>query len=97
MKLKGKLTAALGLAAGYVLGSRGGREHYEKIKSTAQGVWKDPRVQDTVHNAESAAKDKAQEAAMTVKETVKDKTHGKVDEAKATAVDDSDAVRKGTI
>lgn len=74
--VKGKLTAALGLAAGYVLGSRAGRDRYEKIKSAATGVWKDPRVQDKVQAAEDVAKEKAQSAAETVKETVKDKATG---------------------
>ena len=71
--VKGKLTAALGLAAGYVLGSRAGRDRYEKMKSAATGAWKDPRVQDKVHAAEDVAKEKAQSAAETVKEAVKDK------------------------
>ena len=74
--VKGKLTAALGLAAGYVLGSRAGRDRYEKIKSAATGAWKDPRVQDKVHAAEDVAKERAQSAAETVKETVKDKAPG---------------------
>lgn len=56
--VKGKLTAAIGLAAGYVLGSRAGRDRYEKIKSMARGVWKSPNVQDKVHAAETAVKEK---------------------------------------
>lgn len=78
--VKGKFAAVLGMAAGYVLGSRAGRERYEKIKDTAAGVWKSPKVQETVHAAESAAMDKAQSAAETVKEAVKDKTSGSKDE-----------------
>lgn len=70
--VKSKATVALGLAAGYVLGSRAGRERYEQIKSTATGVWKNPRVQDTVHAAEQAA----QETAENVANTVKHKTQG---------------------
>ncbi len=74
--VKGKLTAAIGLAAGYVLGSRAGRDRYEKIKGATTGVWKDPRVQDKVHAAEDVAKEKAQHAAETVKEAVKGKATG---------------------
>lgn len=77
--IKGKFTAALGLAAGYVLGSRAGRDRYEKIKSTARGVWKDPRVRDKVQAAEEVVKEKAQSAA----ETVKDKAHIAKDPAKS--------------
>jgi len=92
--IKGKFTAALGLAAGYVLGSRAGRDRYEKIKSAATGVWKDPRVQDKVQAAEEVAKDKAQSAA----ETVKDKATGLKDAAKdkATGADDTDVPTPGS-
>ncbi len=84
--IKGKFTAAVGVAAGYVLGSRAGRERYEKIKSTAAGVWKSPTVQDKVQAAETVAKDKAQAAAETVKDTVKDKVSGSKDETPETDV-----------
>jgi hypothetical protein len=35
-----------GLAVGYVLGSRAGRERYEQIKRTAQRVTDNPSVQE---------------------------------------------------
>ncbi|MEV5891962.1 YtxH domain-containing protein [Nonomuraea fuscirosea] len=41
-----RLTFAVGLAVGYVLGSRAGRERYEQIKRTAQRVADNPRVQE---------------------------------------------------
>ncbi|SDR04199.1 YtxH domain-containing protein [Thermostaphylospora chromogena] len=37
----------LGLAIGYVLGSRAGRERYEQIKQMAQRVADNPSVQET--------------------------------------------------
>ncbi|GAA3663645.1 hypothetical protein GCM10022224_029530 [Nonomuraea antimicrobica] len=40
-----RMTFAVGLAVGYVLGSRAGRERYEQIKRTAQRVADNPRVQ----------------------------------------------------
>ncbi|SEL72032.1 hypothetical protein [Nonomuraea pusilla] len=40
-----RMTFAIGLAVGYVLGSRAGRERYEQIKRTAQRVADNPRVQ----------------------------------------------------
>lgn len=40
-----------GLAAGYVLGTRKGRERYEKIKSQAIRLWQDPRVQEKASQA----------------------------------------------
>ncbi|MER5998749.1 YtxH domain-containing protein [Nonomuraea sp. NPDC051941] len=41
-----RVTFAVGLAIGYVLGSRAGRERYEQIKRTAQRVADSPRVQE---------------------------------------------------
>ena len=36
-----------GAAAGYVLGTRAGRERYEQIKQLSRKVAEDPRVQET--------------------------------------------------
>ncbi|MCK2220041.1 YtxH domain-containing protein [Actinomadura sp. ATCC 31491] len=41
-----RMTFTLGLAIGYVLGSRAGRERYEQIKRAAQRVADNPRVQE---------------------------------------------------
>ncbi|MER6945000.1 YtxH domain-containing protein [Nonomuraea sp. NPDC000554] len=41
-----RMTFAVGLAVGYVLGSRAGRERYEQIKRMAQRVADSPRVQE---------------------------------------------------
>ena len=43
--MKGKILLVVGLGIGYVLGTRAGREQYDKIKATAQKFWNDPRVQ----------------------------------------------------
>lgn len=40
-----RMTFVVGLAAGYVLGSKAGRERYEQIKQAAQRVADNPRVQ----------------------------------------------------
>lgn len=39
MKAATKLTLIAGLATGYVLGSRAGRERYEQIADRAEAVW----------------------------------------------------------
>ena len=57
-----KLTLLAGFGAGYVLGTRAGREQYEKIADTAQSLWKDPRVQEKADQAQDFAKQKADEA-----------------------------------
>ncbi|KAB8196113.1 YtxH domain-containing protein [Nonomuraea phyllanthi] len=41
-----RMTFAVGLAVGYVLGSRAGRERYEQIKRAAQRVADNPRAQE---------------------------------------------------
>ena len=46
-------------AAGYVLGSRAGRERYEQIKKMAVKVKDDPRVQEKATQATDLAKEKA--------------------------------------
>ncbi|MEJ7756670.1 MAG: hypothetical protein WKF83_10435 [Nocardioidaceae bacterium] len=58
-----KLSVIVAAGAGYVLGSRAGRERYEQIKSQAQSVWSDPRVQQRKSQAADVARDKASEAA----------------------------------
>lgn len=42
-----RMTFAIGIAVGYVLGSRAGRERYEQIKRAAQRVADSPRFQET--------------------------------------------------
>lgn len=52
------LTIAVG-TAGYVLGSRAGRERYEQIKSQANKLWSNPKVQQAASGAQDLAADKA--------------------------------------
>ena len=51
-----KLTLLIAGAAGYVLGSRAGRERYEQIKTQATKTWNNPKVQDAVDEVQSQAK-----------------------------------------
>ena len=48
----GKLSLLIGFGAGYVLGTRAGRERYDKITGKAQQVWQDPRVQQRAGQAQ---------------------------------------------
>lgn len=57
--MRGKLTLVAGLAVGYVLGSRAGRERYEQIARAASKFWESKPVQRQVHQVEDFAKDKA--------------------------------------
>lgn len=57
--MRGKILFATGLAVGYVLGTRAGRERYEQMKRAAQGFWNDPRVQRRVDQVEDFVSDSA--------------------------------------
>jgi hypothetical protein len=54
--MRGKVGLVIGLAAGYVLGTRAGRERYEQIKSQALKVWNLEPVQQQVSKAKDFAK-----------------------------------------
>jgi len=60
VKLSTILPLAGGLAAGYVLGTAAGRGRYQQIKSAANGVWRHPKVQETVFNVAGQAKTNAE-------------------------------------
>ena len=52
----GKLSLGLGLAVGYVLGERAGKEKYEQIVQAAQGLLARPQVQQAVGQAVEQAR-----------------------------------------
>lgn len=72
-----KLPLLLGLAAGYVLGSRAGRGHYDKLSDGVNKMWNDPRVQEKVE----VAKEKAPVVTSKFADTAK----SKAEDAKAKA------------
>ena len=53
--MRGKLMFITGLAAGFVLGSRAGREKYEEIRASAKKVWENPSVQEAAGVAQAQA------------------------------------------
>lgn len=71
--MKGKLAVLAGAAAGYVLGTRAGRERYEQIKDGAQRLWQDPRVKEKRQQAARVARDQGVAAAHAAKEKVQEK------------------------
>lgn len=68
--MKGKILFATGLAVGYVLGTRAGRERYDEIKAVVSRIWGDPRVQKQVHSAEGFVSDNAKKVVSNVAEKV---------------------------
>lgn len=54
--MRGKVGLVIGLATGYVLGTRAGRERYEQIKAQAQKVWELDPVQKQVDKVKDFAK-----------------------------------------
>jgi hypothetical protein len=57
--VKNKLILLTGVGVGYVLGTRAGREQYDRIRDQARSLWSDPRVQDQVSSAQATVKEKA--------------------------------------
>jgi hypothetical protein len=54
-----KLLLLAAAGAGYVLGSRAGRERYEQIKGTVDKVASDPRVREKAQHAVETARHQA--------------------------------------
>lgn len=90
-----KLTLLIAAGAGYVLGSRAGRERYEQIKTQSSKVWNNPKVQETVSDVQAQAKqagadvghkvgEKVSDAASDVKAKVGDKGQGTDDPYQST-------------
>ena len=50
---------ALGVAVGYVVGTRDGRERYDAMKAKVMGVWEDPRVARARRDVEDYARQQA--------------------------------------
>ena len=67
-----KLSLLAAAAAGYVLGASAGRERYEQIKTGAQKLARDPRVQAASHKAQDAVASQAAHAAEVAKDKVTD-------------------------
>lgn len=57
--MKGKIGLVVGLGAGYVLGTRAGRERYEQIKKQWLKVWNLEPVQEQVGKVREFAKSQA--------------------------------------
>lgn len=70
--MRGKAAFVVGGLVGYVLGTRAGREQFERIRVQARKVWEDPRVQDTVADVGQRAQGLVAEVAPELKDRVTD-------------------------
>lgn len=87
-----KLTLLIAAGAGYVLGSRAGRERYEQIKQQTTKVWNNPKVQETVEEVQTHAKQAGVDLGGKVAETASD-----VKDKVADKVSSSDDSQNGTV
>lgn len=85
--MKGKAAFVVGAGVGYLLGTRAGRQQFEKIKAWASDTWHDPRVQGYVQDAEQAATEFARTQGSALKDkavqTAKARFSGSDDDASA--------------
>ncbi|MFF0787754.1 YtxH domain-containing protein [Streptomyces spiralis] len=68
-----RLVFIAGLAVGYVLGTRAGRERYEQLRKSARQVAQNPAVRNTVESAAQQGRQFAGRAYHAVSERVGDR------------------------
>ncbi|MFD9504087.1 YtxH domain-containing protein [Streptomyces sp. NPDC060035] len=68
-----RLTFIAGVALGYVLGTRAGRERYEQLKKSAQRLAENPAVRNAAESAAHGGREFAGKAYHSVSEKVGDK------------------------
>lgn len=70
--MKGKVAFVAGAAIGYVLGTRAGRDQFDRLKTTALSAFDHPVVKDRVTQAETVITDALREQGAQVTERVVD-------------------------
>ncbi|MFF3952052.1 YtxH domain-containing protein [Streptomyces sp. NPDC001890] len=73
-----RLTFIAGLALGYVIGTRAGRERYEQMKKSAHRFAQNPAVRNTAESAAQSGRDLAGKACRAVSEKVGEKVPASV-------------------
>ncbi|MFH8519784.1 YtxH domain-containing protein [Streptomyces gelaticus] len=68
-----RLTFIAGLALGYVIGTRAGRERYEQLKKSARQFAQNPAVRNTAESAAQSGRNLAGKAYHAVSEKVGEK------------------------
>ncbi|MFD3657996.1 YtxH domain-containing protein [Streptomyces sp. 24-1644] len=73
-----RLTFIAGLALGYVLGTKAGRERYEQLKRSAQQLAQNPAVRNAAESAAQGGREFAGKAYHSVSENVGDRVPASV-------------------
>ena len=68
--MRGKFLFFLGLTIGYVFGTRAGLRRYEQIKAAAQNIWESEPIQWSVHQAQEAVGDVADDVLTAAKRVI---------------------------
>ncbi|MGX1269799.1 YtxH domain-containing protein [Streptomyces phaeoluteigriseus] len=68
-----RLTFVVGIALGYVLGTKAGRERYEQLKKSARQVAQNPAVRNTAESAAQQGRQFAGKAYHVVSDKVGDR------------------------
>lgn len=84
-----KVIFIIGLAIGYVLGSRAGRARYDQIASAAASLWQSKPVQQQVGKVEESVKVLSAKAGDAALDGVKNLTNRVVDSKKSSAAQPS--------
>jgi hypothetical protein len=83
--MRGKLGIAVGLAAGYVLGTRAGRERYQQLTASAKRLADDPsvqRLQAELNGLFGSARQRVADTASTTVRRVGDQAADKMQQAR---------------
>ncbi|NUK00473.1 YtxH domain-containing protein [Streptomyces lunaelactis] len=75
-----KLTFVIGLALGYVIGTRAGRERYEQLKKSARQFSQNPAVRNAAESAAQSSREVAGKAFHAVSDKVGDRVPDSVAE-----------------
>ncbi|WP_137989441.1 YtxH domain-containing protein [Streptomyces vilmorinianum] len=75
-----KLTFVAGVALGYVIGTRAGRERYEQMKKSAKEFTQNPAVRNAAESAAQSSRQVAGKAFHVVSDKVGDKLPASVTE-----------------
>lgn len=83
--MRSKAAFIVGTGVGYVLGTRAGRERFEKIKVWSRAAWTNPQVQARVTELEAKAADLARSEGAALKGRVTENLRSAVSSARGGA------------